>query len=54
VLNELDEAAAFDLALRAWAATEGALMLVEPGTPAAWARLMAIRARWRKSVASSA
>ena len=45
VLNELDEAAALDLALRAWAATEGALVLIEPGTPAAWARLMAVRTR---------
>lgn len=45
VLNELDDAAALDLAERAWAAAKGALVLVEPGTPAAWSRLMTIRAR---------
>lgn len=45
VLNELDEAGALDLAARAWEISRGALVLVEPGTPAVWARLMAVRAR---------
>lgn len=45
VLNELDEAAALELAERAWSTCEGALVLIEPGTPTAFTRLMAIRER---------
>jgi ribosomal protein RSM22 (predicted rRNA methylase) len=45
VLTELAEPDLAPLIERLWAATTGALVLVEPGTPAAWARLMAIRAR---------
>lgn len=43
VLTEMPDAAALALAARLWAAAQGALVIVEPGTPAAWARLMAIR-----------
>ncbi len=43
VLTEMPDAVAVALADRMWAATEGALVIVEPGTPAAWARLMAVR-----------
>jgi ribosomal protein RSM22 (predicted rRNA methylase) len=44
-LNELPQAAALALLERIWPATGGALVLVEPGTPASYARLMALRAR---------
>ncbi len=43
VLTEMPDAAASKLAERLWDATEGALVLVEPGTPASWVRLMTIR-----------
>ena len=43
VLNELD-AAAVSLAIeRAWAATAGALVVVEPGTPDGYRRILAVR-----------
>ncbi len=45
VLTELDDTAALSLAERMWAAARGALVMVEPGTPAAWARLITIRVR---------
>jgi len=43
-LNELPEEAALALLERVWPVT-GALLLVEPGTPASYTRLMALRAR---------
>lgn len=43
VLTELPDAPAFSLAERLWAATDGALVIVEPGTPRGWARLMSVR-----------
>jgi len=43
VLTEMPDPAALALAERLWAASEGVLLIVEPGTPAGWARLMAIR-----------
>ena len=45
VLNELGDTA-LDAALdRLWLATRDILLIVEPGTPDAWARMMRIRAR---------
>ena len=44
VLVELGEDDAIALARRAFALAEGALVLVEPGTPAGFARLRAVRA----------
>jgi ribosomal protein RSM22 (predicted rRNA methylase) len=44
-LNELPQEAALALLERVWPATRGALVLVEPGTPASYARLMELRAR---------
>ena len=44
-LTELPLASAVTVAERAWAATAGALVIVEPGTPNGWERLMAIRSR---------
>jgi ribosomal protein RSM22 (predicted rRNA methylase) len=43
-LNELPREAALALLDRVWPATAGALVLVEPGTPASYARLMELRA----------
>jgi len=43
VLTEMSEGEAQVLAAKLWAATDGALVLVEPGTPRGWAGLMAIR-----------
>lgn len=44
-LNELPTDAALALLDRIWPATAGALVLVEPGTPASYARVMTLRAR---------
>jgi ribosomal protein RSM22 (predicted rRNA methylase) len=44
-LNELPATAAGELLERIWPATAGALVIVEPGTPAAYARLMELRDR---------
>src|SRR5262249_9727468 len=44
-LNELRGDAALALLDRRWEATAGALVCVEPGTPASYARLMELRAR---------
>ena len=43
LLNELEPAAALALLSRAWSQTTGALVLVEPGTPADYDRMMAFR-----------
>lgn len=43
VLDELDEAARQRLIAAAWRATSGALVIVEPGTPAGWRRILAAR-----------
>lgn len=43
VLNELDAAAASRAVEWAWAATAGALAVVEPGTPAGYRRILAAR-----------
>lgn len=45
VLNELGTARASEVVARAWAATAGALVLVEPGTPADYERMLAFRDR---------
>jgi ribosomal protein RSM22 (predicted rRNA methylase) len=45
VLNELPEATAGALLERVWPAATGALVLVEPGTPPSYARVMALRDR---------
>jgi ribosomal protein RSM22 (predicted rRNA methylase) len=45
VLTEMADAAAIALTDRLWTVTEDVLVIVEPGTPAGWARLMAVRAR---------
>ena len=42
-LTELEEDRALLAAERLWAASEGMLLIVEPGTPHAWTRLMRIR-----------
>lgn len=44
LLAELPEPRAGDIALRLWQAADGALVLVEPGTPAGFARIRAARA----------
>ena len=44
-LTELTEAGALLAAERLWGAAEGAFLIVEPGTPDAWARLMTVRTR---------
>lgn len=43
VLDELSPAEGLALVDRLWAATEGLLVIVEPGTPAGWKRVMAVR-----------
>lgn len=44
VLGEIDEAAQAALVERLWALTSGLLLIVEPGTPAGWTRILAARA----------
>ncbi|MEO5323783.1 small ribosomal subunit Rsm22 family protein [Mesorhizobium sp. CC13] len=44
VLDELSPAEGLALVERLWAATDGLLVIVEPGTPAGWKRVMAVRA----------
>jgi len=44
-LTELDDAALLSAAERLWAATDGALAIIEPGRPRDYERLMAVRAR---------
>ncbi|MET0869174.1 MAG: small ribosomal subunit Rsm22 family protein [Pseudorhodoplanes sp.] len=43
LLDELPSATIASLVLRAWEATAGMLMVIEPGTPAGWARILAVR-----------
>jgi ribosomal protein RSM22 (predicted rRNA methylase) len=43
LLNELDEAARAETLRRAWAVTSGALVVVEPGTPDGFRRVLAAR-----------
>ncbi len=43
VLDELSPAEGQALVGRLWAATDGLLVIVEPGTPAGWKRVMAVR-----------
>ena len=45
VINELGDAARDALADAMWAKTKETLMIVEPGTPAGYARIIALRAR---------
>lgn len=45
VLDELSPAEGLALVEQLWAATEGLLVIVEPGTPAGWKRMMAVRER---------
>ena len=45
VLDELSSAEGLALVERLWAATDGLLVVVEPGTPAGWRRMMAVRSR---------
>jgi ribosomal protein RSM22 (predicted rRNA methylase) len=45
VLNELSGPEQLALAERLWALTAHTLILVEPGTPAGWQRILAVRAR---------
>lgn len=45
LLDELEPAARERLADEAWAATAGVLVAVEPGTPAGWRRILALRER---------
>lgn len=52
VLNELPEAAGLTLIDRLWEHTTGVLLLVEPGTPNGWRRLMAARDRLLRQGAS--
>ena len=44
-LTELDDAAMVSTAERLWAATDGALAIIEPGRPRDYERLMSLRAR---------
>ena len=43
LLDELPQAAIAPLIARLWDATAGMLIAVEPGTPAGWARILAVR-----------
>jgi ribosomal protein RSM22 (predicted rRNA methylase) len=43
VINELGETEGLRLTERLWRLTKGALILVEPGTPAGWARILKLR-----------
>ncbi|MBT1157856.1 methyltransferase type 11 [Aminobacter anthyllidis] len=45
VLDELSPAEGLALVERLWAATNGLLVVIEPGTPAGWRRMMAVRSR---------
>ena len=45
VLDELSPAEGLALVEQLWAVTEGLLVIVEPGTPAGWKRMMAVRER---------
>ncbi|MFC0239341.1 small ribosomal subunit Rsm22 family protein [Rhodopseudomonas telluris] len=45
IINELGDAARDQLADALWRATAGTLLIVEPGTPAGYARIVALRAR---------
>lgn len=45
VLDELSAAQGLALVERLWASTSGLLVIVEPGTPAGWRRVMAVRSR---------
>ncbi|ABD05775.1 conserved hypothetical protein [Rhodopseudomonas palustris HaA2] len=45
VINELDDKARDDFADAAWRKTSDTLLIVEPGTPAGYARILAVRAR---------
>jgi ribosomal protein RSM22 (predicted rRNA methylase) len=45
VLDELQPSAIEPLIDRLWALTQDALLVVEPGTPAGWRRILAVRAR---------
>ncbi len=45
VLDELSPAEGLALVERLWAVTSGLLVIVEPGTPAGWRRMMAVRSR---------
>jgi ribosomal protein RSM22 (predicted rRNA methylase) len=45
VLDELDPAAIATLVDRLWALTADTLVVVEPGTPAGWRRILAVRER---------
>jgi ribosomal protein RSM22 (predicted rRNA methylase) len=45
VLDELQPQAVARLIDRAWTLTEGVLLVVEPGTPAGWRRILDVRAR---------
>ena len=45
VLDELPPDAQGPLIDRLWALTKGALVVVEPGTPAGWNRILAVRQR---------
>lgn len=45
IINELGDAARDHLADALWRATSGTLLIVEPGTPAGYARILALRAR---------
>ncbi len=44
-LNEFEEAAAMELVQRLWACARMALVLVDPGTPEAFQRILAVRRR---------
>jgi ribosomal protein RSM22 (predicted rRNA methylase) len=45
VIGEMDEAARASLAARMWAKTRDTLVVIEPGTPAGYARIIALRAQ---------